>query len=312
MVVARQLLGARRRDRRGLSDGRSTSTCDDGIAVITINRPERLQRDRRRALPGAVRGLDRGARRRRRSASRSSPAPASKSFTHRRRPQELRRPRRTASTQMWLTQQRPAAQPRPGGLEAGDRRGQRLLPRRRHDAAAGHRHPRRRRARDLRRWPRSSAASSPATAARSACSRQLPHAIAMEMLLTGEPIDAETAARWGLVNRVVPAERADGRGAWRLRAADRRQRAAGGAGGQGAGGPRSRDADLATGLRFEQFDQPHAAVHRGRRRRARRPSPRSGRRSSRGDERCAGSRPLERRHRRRSRPDLQRPLRAPS
>ncbi len=27
---------------------------------------------------------------------------------------------------------------------------------------------------------------------------------AMEMLLTGEPIDAETAAAWGLVNRVVP------------------------------------------------------------------------------------------------------------
>ncbi|GIU93030.1 MAG: enoyl-CoA hydratase [Acidimicrobiia bacterium] len=27
---------------------------------------------------------------------------------------------------------------------------------------------------------------------------------AMEMLLTGEPIDAHTAARWGLVNRVVP------------------------------------------------------------------------------------------------------------
>jgi E-phenylitaconyl-CoA hydratase len=32
---------------------------------------------------------------------------------------------------------------------------------------------------------------------------QLPHAIAMEMLLTGDPIDAATAARWGLVNRVV-------------------------------------------------------------------------------------------------------------
>jgi enoyl-CoA hydratase/carnithine racemase len=30
---------------------------------------------------------------------------------------------------------------------------------------------------------------------------------AMEMLLTGTPIDAETAADWGLVNRVVPAER---------------------------------------------------------------------------------------------------------
>jgi len=35
---------------------------------------------------------------------------------------------------------------------------------------------------------------------------QLPHAIAMELLLTGRRIDAETAARWGLVNRVVPQE----------------------------------------------------------------------------------------------------------
>ncbi len=29
---------------------------------------------------------------------------------------------------------------------------------------------------------------------------------AMELLLTGEPIDAQTALEWGLVNRVVPAE----------------------------------------------------------------------------------------------------------
>lgn len=36
---------------------------------------------------------------------------------------------------------------------------------------------------------------------------QLPYAIGMEMLLTGEAIDAETAARWGLVNRIVPADR---------------------------------------------------------------------------------------------------------
>lgn len=35
---------------------------------------------------------------------------------------------------------------------------------------------------------------------------QLPHAIAMEMLLTGEPITAEEALRWGLINRVVEPE----------------------------------------------------------------------------------------------------------
>ena len=33
---------------------------------------------------------------------------------------------------------------------------------------------------------------------------------AMEMLLTGEPIDATTALSWGLVNRVVPESRLDG------------------------------------------------------------------------------------------------------
>lgn len=35
--------------------------------------------------------------------------------------------------------------------------------------------------------------------------KRLPRALAMEMMLTGRPMDAAEAARWGLVNRVVPA-----------------------------------------------------------------------------------------------------------
>jgi enoyl-CoA hydratase len=34
--------------------------------------------------------------------------------------------------------------------------------------------------------------------------RRLPYALAMEMLLTGEPLSAERAERFGLINRVVP------------------------------------------------------------------------------------------------------------
>lgn len=37
--------------------------------------------------------------------------------------------------------------------------------------------------------------------------KRLPHHIAMEMLLTGRRMSAVEAARWGLVNRVVPADR---------------------------------------------------------------------------------------------------------
>ena len=35
---------------------------------------------------------------------------------------------------------------------------------------------------------------------------QLPRKVAMQLILTGDPIDATTAQRWGLVNEVVPAE----------------------------------------------------------------------------------------------------------
>lgn len=36
--------------------------------------------------------------------------------------------------------------------------------------------------------------------------RQVPYAHAMHLLLTGDPVDAETALRWGLVSEVVPPE----------------------------------------------------------------------------------------------------------
>jgi len=39
-----------------------------------------------------------------------------------------------------------------------------------------------------------------------AVSRNIGRKRALEMLLTGEPIDAQTAAAWGLINRVVPPE----------------------------------------------------------------------------------------------------------
>jgi E-phenylitaconyl-CoA hydratase len=83
--------------------------------------------------------------------------------------------------------------------------------------------------------------------------QQLPHAIAMEMLLIGDAIDAQTAARWGLVNRVVPADKV-------MEAAlDFARRIA-------ANAPlavqaaqelalRGNDQGLAAGLRFEQFVQ---------------------------------------------------------
>ena len=37
--------------------------------------------------------------------------------------------------------------------------------------------------------------------------RAIGHLRATELLLLGEPIDAETALRWGLVNRIVDDER---------------------------------------------------------------------------------------------------------
>jgi E-phenylitaconyl-CoA hydratase len=79
---------------------------------------------------------------------------------------------------------------------------------------------------------------------------QLPHAIAMEMLLTGDPIDAPTAAQWGLVNKVVePAELMAAALGYARRIAANAPLAV-----QAAKelAVRSREMDRVTGLRFEQ------------------------------------------------------------
>lgn len=81
--------------------------------------------------------------------------------------------------------------------------------------------------------------------------QQLPHAIAMEMLLIGDPIDAATALRWGLVNKVVPlaellpaamdyAKRLSANAPLAVQSAKELAL-------------RSRDLDLASGLRMEQL-----------------------------------------------------------
>lgn len=91
----------------------------------------------------------------------------------------------------------------------------------------------------------------PANGGTQRIAQQLPHAIAMEMLLLGDAIDADTASRWGLVNRVGPREEL------LPTALSYARRLA-------ANAPlavqaakelaiRSRDADLATGLRLEQL-----------------------------------------------------------
>lgn len=81
--------------------------------------------------------------------------------------------------------------------------------------------------------------------------RQLPYAIAMELLLTGEEMSAQDALRWGLVNAVVPRERL-------MRTAidyARRILKNGPLGVQATKelAVRSQDVDMATGLRLEQL-----------------------------------------------------------
>jgi len=90
----------------------------------------------------------------------------------------------------------------------------------------------------------------PANGGTQRIAQHLPHAIAMELLLLGDSVDAQTALRWGIVNRVVKA--ADLMSTAR-EFADRLARNAPLAV-QAAKelAVRSRDMDLATGLRLEQ------------------------------------------------------------
>ena len=79
---------------------------------------------------------------------------------------------------------------------------------------------------------------------------QMPYAIAMEFLLTADTITADTAARWGLINRVVPpSELLDTAFDYARRVAANAPLAV-----QAAKelAIRSRDVDLITGLRMEQ------------------------------------------------------------
>jgi E-phenylitaconyl-CoA hydratase len=91
----------------------------------------------------------------------------------------------------------------------------------------------------------------PANGGTQRIAQQLPHAIAMELLLLGDSIDAQTALRWGIVNRVVEASElmASARDfATRLaRNAPLAVQAA------KELAVRSRDLDLRTGLRMEEL-----------------------------------------------------------
>jgi E-phenylitaconyl-CoA hydratase len=91
----------------------------------------------------------------------------------------------------------------------------------------------------------------PANGGTQRIARQLPYAIAMEMLLVGDNIDAATAARWGLINAVVAKEKLiETALAYARRIAANAPLAV-----QAAKelAVRSLDVDLATGLRIEQI-----------------------------------------------------------
>lgn len=90
----------------------------------------------------------------------------------------------------------------------------------------------------------------PANGGTQRIAQQLPHPIAMELLLLGDSIDAQTALRWGIVNRVVKA--ADLIGTARDFATRLARNAPLAVQAAKELAVRSRDMDLATGLRLEQ------------------------------------------------------------
>ena len=232
MVVARDLLGGR----AGRRDMSIDFDVEDGIATITINRPERLN-----AMDAEhYRGLSQAWIRVRDDAAirvAIVTGAGEKSFTagaDLKASSRRRRPRRDVADP-----EGSAAQPRARSVEAGDRGGERLLPRRRHDAAPRHRHPHRRRARDLQ-HRRGEARHPAGNGGTQRILDQLPYAIGMEMLLTGDSIDAPKALRYGLINKVVPKEKLMDDGA-RDGEEDRRERAARRAGREGDGGALARN-----------------------------------------------------------------------
>lgn len=91
----------------------------------------------------------------------------------------------------------------------------------------------------------------PANGGTQRIAQQLPHPIAMELLLLGNTFDAQTALRWGLVNKVVKAaELMETAHEYARRLASNAPLAV-----QSAKelALRSRDVDLTTGLRMEQL-----------------------------------------------------------
>ena len=143
MVIARDLLSAASEEIVMSID----VSVEDGIGLITINRPERLNAMDAEHYQGLSRGLDPGARRSghsRRHHHRRRRARVHSRRRHQELPHEADRALRDVADAA-----RPAAQSRARSVEADHRRGQRLLPRRRHDAAVRDRHPRRRAACDV-------------------------------------------------------------------------------------------------------------------------------------------------------------------